>query len=76
MLQVITAKWTPEEIALMDLLVGLAGAANRSHLLQIALLSLASDQDANRKVTDRAATSRLQHPHKGHARGGRPAASR
>lgn len=64
MQQVITAKWTPDELALMDDLMGRTGAQSRSQLLRLALLTLAEDQTAPPTLTRAAQRSRLDHPYR------------
>lgn len=65
---VITAKWTEDEIVLMDDLAIRTGAQSRSQLLRIALLTLAEDQRANPAAIRKACQSRLDHPYRRTAR--------
>lgn len=73
MQQVITAKWTSDELTLMDDLMGRTGAQSRSQLLRLALLALAEDQLAPPTLTRAAQRSRLDHPYRRTSRGTRSA---
>lgn len=64
MQQVISAKWTADELALMDHLLIPTGAQNRSHLLRLALLALAEDQEAPSVLVRAAERARTEHPYR------------
>lgn len=69
MQQIISAKWTPDELALMDHLLPVTGAQSRSQLLRSALLALAEQQAAPPRLVTAACRSRLDHPYRRTVRG-------
>lgn len=68
MQQVITAKWTQDELQLMDDLMSRTGAQSRSQVLRLALLALAEDQAAPPTLVRAACRARLDHPYRRSAR--------
>lgn len=69
MQQVISAKWTHDEIELMDQLLGSTGATSRSQLLRVALLNLAEGHKVSAGLIRKACQSRLDHPYRRTSRG-------